>query len=401
MANFSNTSRPAYVWDGVNNQWVPVGVGPHTHSVADVANAATVTTYTAKGDLALGTGASTVGTLNVGADGTTLVANSSASTGVAWAGPSLAGGKNWLINGNFDIWQRGTSTSSLGVYLADRWVVATFSGGGTFSQNTSLVPSNAQNSITYTCATSGNPIILQAIETLNSIYLAGQTVTVSAYLATSAAQSVDIHIEYSTTVDAAWNAGTYSGLTQTVSTTSSLVKKTATTTIPSNAKTVRVYFTTTAAMSASATLTVAQVQLELGSVATAFSRAGGTLQGELNACQRYYYKRNGTSLNGLYPPLAQGSAYSTTQAEVTIFFPVPMRVGPTAVESPTTVSYLALWDGVTLTALNAAPTIPGGGSGIDGARLYAPVASGLTQYRPYTLLNNNVAGGYLAFSAEL
>ena len=38
MANYSSTPRPAYVWDGVNNQWVPIGVGAHTHTTSDVSN---------------------------------------------------------------------------------------------------------------------------------------------------------------------------------------------------------------------------------------------------------------------------------------------------------------------------------------------------------------------------
>ena len=33
----------------------------------------------------------------------------------------LLGYKNKLINGRFDLWQRGTSTTSLNIYLADRW----------------------------------------------------------------------------------------------------------------------------------------------------------------------------------------------------------------------------------------------------------------------------------------
>jgi hypothetical protein len=36
MATISGVTRPAYVYDQANNQWVPIGVGPHTHSIADL-----------------------------------------------------------------------------------------------------------------------------------------------------------------------------------------------------------------------------------------------------------------------------------------------------------------------------------------------------------------------------
>jgi hypothetical protein len=39
MTTFSGTPRPAYVYDAANDQWVPVGFGPHTHAVTDVTNA--------------------------------------------------------------------------------------------------------------------------------------------------------------------------------------------------------------------------------------------------------------------------------------------------------------------------------------------------------------------------
>lgn len=36
MATISGVTRPAYVYDAANSQWVPIGVGPHTHSLADL-----------------------------------------------------------------------------------------------------------------------------------------------------------------------------------------------------------------------------------------------------------------------------------------------------------------------------------------------------------------------------
>jgi len=78
-----------------------------------------------KGALLVGeqTGAVVVtGTLTAGADGEALVADSSQNKGLRWS-PSVAARKNAIINGAFDVWQRGTSFASLlsGSFFADRW----------------------------------------------------------------------------------------------------------------------------------------------------------------------------------------------------------------------------------------------------------------------------------------
>ena len=79
----------------------------------------------ALGDLVVGTGTGTASVLSIGADGSIPVANSSATTGFNWAGPLFAAGKNKVMNGDFSIWQRGTSFSDVagGPAIADRWTV--------------------------------------------------------------------------------------------------------------------------------------------------------------------------------------------------------------------------------------------------------------------------------------
>jgi hypothetical protein len=73
---------------------------------------------------------------------------------------------------------------------------------------------------------------------------------------------------------------------------------------------------------------VTGIQLEVGSVATQFSRAGGTIQGELAACRRYL-----PAFNSVSGELLEyiGYAYATNGSLYTIPFDVPARTKPTGV----------------------------------------------------------------------
>jgi hypothetical protein len=257
-----------------------------------VANAIPKSTVTAKGDLLVATGASTPANLAVGSDGSTLVANSASATGMAWAGPIYTAGKNFVINGGFDIWQRGTSFSGpVNGYAADRWRLTADTGNVAWSQETSIVPTGARYAFTAT-ATGGavQPYFLQAFETSNTLPLAGKTVTLSAFVASSSSTSVEFNIYYSTNVDNGFSGTAIGAVTKTTTTTMPSTPQSAQFSIPSNAKSIYIQIRSAAQLTTGNTMTVGQVQLELGSVATAFSRAAGTLQGELAAAQRYYAK---------------------------------------------------------------------------------------------------------------
>ena len=367
-------------------------------SAFNVANAIPKATITAKGDLLVGTGASTPTNLGVGADGTTLVANSASATGVAWAGPTVTAGKNAIINGNFDIAQRSTSSTAGGYCSVDRWYLVTV-GGATFAQQTTTVPAGSRYALQMTASGTGQQIAYQAIETANAYQFAGQNATFSVLVSASTSTGMTIDLQYSTTVDAAVTSG---GSWTTISATSggtgtaisgSFSKITGVYAVPSTAKSLMVRIYTSAAISSGVSVYAAQAQLELGSVATAFSRAGGTLQGELAACQRYYYR---ISTNAPYSWVSGiGLAYSTTSADVPIPFPVTMRTTSTAID------YANIWltDDVA-TFSTGTFTNNGGYNNTQGNVRYVHGTAALTQYRPY-FLQISTSGGYLGFTAEL
>lgn len=243
-----------------------------------------------------------------------------ADTQTASGGPvsPFIAGKNAVINGGMDIWQRGTSISvaaSSGItYTADRWCLNTGANQAiTISRqatgDTTNLP-NIQYCIRYQRNSgqtgTGGLFISQSIESVNSIPLAGKTVTFSFYARAganySAASSALTVLLYTGTGTDQNQLSGFTGSATPISGTATLTttwqRFTFTGTIASTVTEIAstFYFTPVGTAGAADYYEVTGVQLELGSSATPFSRAGGTIQGELAACQRYYEKSINQSL---------------------------------------------------------------------------------------------------------
>lgn len=263
-----------------------------------------------------------------------------------------AAGKNYVINGGFDIWQRGTSltpaTTLFTSYQADRW--STYAAANwTVSRQATGDITNLPN-IQY-CAryqrNSGNTAttVLQTqntFETVNSIPLAGKTVILSFYARrganySAASNVLNMYVYASTTTDA--NISGFAGTSQAIAVNATLTttwqKFTGTATLPTNTTQIAVYggYTPVGTAGAADYFEITGVQLELGSYATPFSRAGGTIQGELAACQRYYQVMGGTASQF---PMATGYASAASQSpRFPISFPVQMRTAPSITKNGT------------------------------------------------------------------
>jgi hypothetical protein len=247
-------------------------------------------------------------------------------------------GKNKVINGAFQVWQRGTSvnTTTYG-YTADRWLGYQY-GSVTVSRQATSDTTNLPF-IQY-CGrvqrpsgqTGLNPIYLsQSLESAASIPLAGSSVTLSFYARkgsnySSASSILTAQIISGTGTDQNVNVGGYTGAVQVaapnVTLTTTWQRFTTTGTVGSTATQLGVVFTYTPVGTASTNdyFEITGVQLERGSIATPFQTAsGGSPQAELAMCQRYCQVANNQF----------GQMYSTTSARIIWPVQVQMRVTPT------------------------------------------------------------------------
>lgn len=229
--------------------------------------------------------------------------------------------KNKLINGNFDVWQRGVTQSVDGYGSDDRWLNG--SVGSTkvhsqqvFSLGQTSVPNNP-TSFSRTVVTSvagvGNYVMKQqSIEYVST--LTGKTATLSFWAKADSSKSIGIEFNQGFGTGGSPSASvTAIGATK-INLTSAWAKYTVTVAIPSiNGMTLgansndslRVLFWFDAGSNLatrsssigqqSGTFDIAQVQLEESNVATAFEQRHIALETML--CKRYYELIPGTTCN--------------------------------------------------------------------------------------------------------
>jgi hypothetical protein len=349
------------------------------------------TANAAKGDLTVGNGTNLSGVLGVGSNGDTIVADSSTSTGLRYQA-TYAAGKNAVINGSMTNWQRGTSFTSTG-YTADRWYL-TQPGGNTVSRSTDT-PSGFTYSLKWDM-TGAFPLLSTYVE-LPAQGVKGQYTgnwTVSFWAKGSASYTLDFEAAFNNGSNRVDRVGI--GTNQTISLTTTWTKYTytfdlTTPTINANNRAIElIFYSTTGTRS----MFLTGFQFEQGSVATGFSLAGGTIQGELAACQRYFNANAMDSTTTGEVTLAIGLQPNTTQGCFTYPYPVQMRVKPTI-----TITGLFMGDQA---GFGVAATLVLTAAGLQSAKIVASMASNGAQYRPIFLqFPNSFATAFIRFEAEL
>ena len=334
------------------------------------------------------------------------------TTGGAVA-PFVAG-KNKIINGDFGIWQRGTSFTnpSNGTYVADRWFVGYENGTVTSSSVAQVafdyssspasdkLPISGYNSSYFlrrTYTTLGTATLSRLDQKIEDVRaFAGQTVTISYWAKSNASISViNYAVQNMGTGGSGGGAPSVGGITLT----SSWARYSFQIPIPSLAGTtigtgsnLEIIFQL-GNLSNGATFDLWGVQLEAGSVATPFTTATGTLSGELTACQRYYYRLSAaTGQTNFY--IGAGTVnYLGTNAYCYTKYPTTMRVVPTF-------TFLSAGNYFIVSNPQGVATSVGTDNpGVDSAGLTFAKAS-MTAYASATFQANS-SSTYIEMSAEL
>ena len=280
-----------------------------------------------------------------------LDASGGATTTINGFTPTVSNmaGRNRIINGNFDIWQRGTSFTGnfYNSYGADRWSQGQYQSGAQSRQEVTLgqgPKSKYCMRVSDTTAEATRSALSQMVEHNNSIDLAGQTVTLSFWIRFSAssrpATSEFVYqlSEYDS-IDPAHSSTGATRANDIVINNGSLptvwTKYTHTVIVASTMKNIGARFLCAEQRAASSEgdfwYEIAEVQLEAGGVATPFEhRMYGQ---ELALCQRYYTQVVVPDNIGHHS--APDSALAGYQVYQSAFFPfkTSMRASPTVLQT--------------------------------------------------------------------
>jgi hypothetical protein len=335
-------------------------------------------------------------------------------------------GKNKIINGDFKINQRNfTSNTTSNVFNFDRWLQNNSGGTVTCTPQT-FTPGAApvagyegstflRTDVTGQSAAGDRAEVRQRIESVRTF--AGQTVTVS-FWAKAASGTPSVTIEL---LQNFGSGGSPSSEVQGIGSvkqaiTTSWARYSATISVPGiSGKTLGTtndgYLLLNIWLSAGSnnnsrsntlgtqtnTFDIWGCQAEAGSTATPFQTAsGGSIQSELAMCQRYYYRTTA----GTDRIFGNGMPYNTTNSLISIAFPVPLRIRPTALEQTgTAANYKTLRaNAAAFDNLTSVPTYDAGTNISLG--IVTTTSSNLVAGNAVFLFSNDAAA-YLGWSAEL
>jgi hypothetical protein len=327
---------------------------------------------------------------------------------------------NAIINGAFEINQRNfTSTTSNG-YGFDRWYGETFDGTVTYSSQaftTGSAPVAGYEAKDFArIVTSGQTsssayaILMQRIEDVRT--LSGQTATVSFWAKAGSGTpkiAVEIDQQFGTGGSPSSRVTTLAGQV-TLSTSwarysvtveiPSLLGKTIGTNPNSSFTALDFWFSSGSTFNSrsgsldiqSNTFDIWGVQLEAGTVATPFKRNAPSIQAELAACQRYYWR---WVPGAVYGTIAVASAASSTSGDTLIVHPVRMRVPPTSIEAlnmSTIRPGIAAYSVTALTLIHAS---------VDSSLVNYTSSNSASQGQAILLSSNNTTNAFVGLGAEL
>lgn len=226
---------------------------------------------------------------------------------------NLIGFKNYIINGNFDVWQYGVSQASNGYGSDDRW----FNGNAGSTKTHSQIACTDTERLLFNASKFSRTVVSSVVGANNYATkrtaiedvtkLAGKTITVSFWAKADSNKNIWLEFTQVYGTGGSPSTGVNAIYAQAIELTSTWQKKTITLTLPSivgkTLGTDGVHTSSTmmqfwfdvgsgntgripTGIQQSGTFDIAQVQLEEGSVATPFENRPYGL--ELSLCQRYY-----------------------------------------------------------------------------------------------------------------
>ena len=332
---------------------------------------------------------------NLGSSGSTLMVNSNASN-VVWSSATVS--KNFIINGLQEIDQRhsgaSTTVNNALTYGVDRWFLYNSGATNATVQRVAGTNTGTQYAARVTGTWGGN--YGSRLESNHIAPLAGKTVTFSGTIwGSTSIPTLSTYAIYAGSQDSYATNTTISAASIALTVGNTSTNFSVTFVVPSGAVN-GMEIGITGSLGSGVYFDVSNLQLEIGSVATPFSRSGGTLQGELNACERYYERSTPGVAYGKY-----GQAYynnSSSQVVCNVEFKTTKRVIPTSID------YANLR--IQQNGIGALGTISAVSINIESttklADLTVTIGSGATNtLNPIELMNDNNTAGYLGFSAEL